>query len=257
MFSADKCVTTQRYPNGRVIFASIVALLGLISSAQAAIPAINPPPPVMSPASATADNFGPVLSIAELAAASGKGLFVVAETNALVSLLNDVDRSGNASGQQRMVASNGRAAVPTTRLQLAALDGFSSTSELSNRLLQTQSAAGGSFDASLHYLCSDKIYSDFYPTGTGWNNHTYARGCDPGGTLDPERPNRMLTNVPVPTLPPPGDPGGFVIIPCGGSIANVSSMTIGPSVTGPTLASAMPNIQSLSSFTSLLGRGHR
>lgn len=257
MLIANKCIEVPRYPGRRMIVASVVALIGLIPSARAAIPEIEPPPPAVSPASTIADSFGSVLSVAELAAAAGKGLFARADTNVLISLLTAIDNNGRTVGEAaapdlqhaRGAGGMGMAAIPTAGIQVAALDGFSPTAELNNHLLQSQNATVA-LDASLRYLCSDKIYADIYPSGTGVNNHAYS-GCGAGGGLDPDRPSPTLTNLPVPSSPPPNNPGGgYTIIPCGGSIANISSMTIGPSGAAPTIAS-------LSSFTSLLGRGHR
>jgi hypothetical protein len=262
---ANKWVTALCFRGRHIVFASAIALLGPVPSARASITDVVSPPNITLPSSAIADSYGTVLTVAELAGNSGKGIFAESETNALVSLLKALDKNGKAlagsaaRGTHLALASNSTkmAAVPTARSQLAALNDFSQTIELSNRLLGRQNATGA-FDTSLRYLCADKIYSDLYPHGTGWNNHAYA-DCSQGGQLDPDRLAHALTNVPVPPVPPPGDTGGgFVLIPCSGSISNVSSMTIGPAVVmSPTMTSAGPTIASLSSFTSQLGRGHR
>jgi hypothetical protein len=237
---------SSRYRCRRTVVVSIVALLGLIPSAQAALPSVEPLPAIASPSATIADGFGTVLSLAELAAQSGKGFFGVPD--AIAQLLID-------TGSARQLVFDA-AGAPTARPQLAALDIYLQTPELTNRVLQHQSATGA-FDSSLRYLCADKIYSDLYPNGTGWNNHAYA-GCEPGGGVNPNKPSgSLVTNLPVP-IRPPVDPGpGYALIPCGGSIANISSMTIGPATATQAIAFSMPTVASLSSFTSLLGRGHR
>lgn len=242
-----KSVVPSHHRRGRrTVVVSIAALLGLIPSAQAAIPLVEPPPGIASPSASIADSFGTVLTLAELAAQSGKGLFGFADA---ISLL----LSETGARQPVLDAT----AAPTARPQLAALDIYSQTPGLANRVLQSQSATVG-FDASLRYLCADKIYSDLYPNGTGWNNHAYSE-CEPGGGLNPNKPvGTVVTNLPVPIRPPSGDGPGSIIIPCGGSIANVSSMTIGPSTAATqAIAISIPAVASLASFTSLLGRGHR
>jgi hypothetical protein len=226
MSVVDKSVMPTRYRR-RTIVVLIATLLGFVSSAQAAVPSLDLAPATASSSATIADSFGAVLTVAELATQSGKGEWVFST-----------------------------AAAPTARSQLAALDIYSQTPELANRVLQNQSAAGA-FDSSLRYLCSDKIYADLYPNGTGWNNHAYS-GCRPGGGLDPDRASTKLTSISLHSAPPPGDGGEFVIIPCGGSIANVSSMTVGsPAMTQASAISiSAPSVASLSSFTSLLSGGH-
>jgi hypothetical protein len=123
-------------------------------------------------------------------------------------------------------------------------------------LLRAQSATL-SFDSSVRYLCSDKIYADLYPNGKGWNNHAYSE-CQPEGAINPDRSAAPL-NTAVHTALPPGDGGSPSILPCGGSVANISSITIGPSGSGPGMINVGSATASLSSFTALaaLGRGHR
>jgi hypothetical protein len=119
------------------------------------------------------------------------------------------------------------AAHTATRIQLALLDSFPDRALLSNRLMQYQGTAA--FDTSLRYLCSDKIYSDFYPGGTGWNNQAYD-GCGPGGAIttnhDSTLPIGAPTRLDLPTLGTPTGNLGSITLPCGGSIQNTSSMTI-------------------------------
>lgn len=274
MFISDKHLPPFCRRRRSVIAVSIVALLGLVPSARAAIPIV--PPPVASVSAPMTDSFGAGLSITELAQASGNvgWFFTVAQTNLLSSLMKAVEypqtaasageRSGSAAGRRKdrgapgpqlALAANGAAplsqildvaAAPTARSQLAALDSYSQMMGLTDRVLQSQSAAVA-FDTSLRYLCADKIYSDLYPNGTGWNNHAYSE-CG-HGAIDSDRP-ALLSAIPVHPGLPPGDPGGgTVLIPCGGSIANVSSMTLTGSMTN---ASTMVNtgraVASLSSF---------
>jgi hypothetical protein len=274
MSISDKLCPSLR--RRRVIAVSIAALLGLVPSARAAIPSVVPLPPVASASTPATDSFGAALSIADLAQASGNTgwFFTVAQANLLTSLMKAVenpqavasadDWSGSAAGKRKdrgapgpqiALVANGAAtmsqildtaAAPTARSQFAALDSYSQMMGLTDRVLQSQSATVA-FDTSLRYLCSDKIYSDLYPKGTGWNNHAYSE-CTPGGALDPDRYASTLASRSVPSGLPPGDPGGgSVLIPCGGSIANVSSVTLIGSTTN---ASTMANtaVASASSF---------
>jgi hypothetical protein len=288
MFISDKHCPPLRRHRGCVVAVSIVALLGLASSARAAIPSVVPQPPVASASASTGDSFGAALSIAELAEASGNAgwLFTVAQTNLLTSLMKAVEntqtamsageRNGSATGSRKDRSAPGpqlalaakdpatfgrildMTAAPTARSQLAALDSYSQMTGLADRVLQSQSAAVA-FDVSLRYLCSDKIYSDLYPNGTGWNNHAYSE-CRQGGALDPDRTPSTLASRSIPSGPPPGDPGpGVTIIPCGGSIANVSSMTLtGSTTNASTLANTGRAVASLSSFAApfQFGGGH-
>jgi hypothetical protein len=267
MSFVSKRVTSSHYRIGCRFAVSLVALLVSVPCVKAAIPALSPPQPVVT--APPANHFGVALTITELSDTAGSAgwLFTVADTNTLVSLLEAVEtlkehgassvaaRDTKQAPTGNMLALNGpisRAMLEVTTApgtQLAAFDSYSQATEVTNRVLQTQNAAVA-FDTSLRYLCADKLYSDLYPNGKGWNNHTYSE-CRPGGALDIDRPASTLTALVVGAGQPPGDPGtGFVNIPCGGSIANISSMTIGSP------ASAATPLASLSAL-SQLGRGQR
>lgn len=249
MFGVGKRITSLRYRSGHLVAVSIAALFAWGPAANAAIPSLD-----LSSVTAPLDSehFGAALSVTELAEAAGNGgwIFTAAQTNALVAVFKAVESSqaGDATNSSvgRMLALNGP--LQPAMLTLTAAPAGS-------QLLQSQSATL-SFDASVRYLCSDKIYADLYPNGKGWNNHAYSE-CQPEGAINPDRNAAPLTNQ-VRTAQPPGEGPGVNILPCGGSVANVSSMTIGPSGAGPTMINVGSAVASLSSFSlSGLGRGHR
>ena len=249
MFGIGKRITSSRYRSGHLVVTSIVALFGWSSAANAAISSLAPP---SAAAPSDGDRFGAVLTVTELADAAGNGgwIFTAAQTNALVAVFKAVESSQASDATNspvgRMLALNGPV-LPAMLTVTAAPAG--------SQLLQSQSATL-SFDASLRYLCSDKIYADLYPNGKGWNNHAYSE-CQPEGAINPDRSAAPL-NTTAHTASPPGGGGSVTILPCGGSVANVSSMTIGPSGPGPTMVNVGSAVASLSSFTlSGLGRGHR
>jgi hypothetical protein len=251
MFGIDKRITSSRYRSSYLVATSLAALFSWGSAANAAIPSLEPASAI-SPLDS--DHFGAVLTVTELAGAAGNGgwIFTVTQTNALVAVFKVAD-SSQASGAGDtaktpagvMLALNG----PVQPAMLTV-----TTAPAGSQLLQSQSATL-SFDASVRYLCSDKIYADLYPNGKGWNNHAYSE-CQPEGAINPDRSAAPL-NTTTQTATTPGLGGSSSILPCGGSVANVSTMTIGPSGSGPTMVNVGSAIASLSSFSlSALGRGH-
>lgn len=140
------------------------------------------------------------------------------------------------------------------RPQLALLDTFPASNSLTNRLMQFQGAAA--FDTSVRFLCSDKIYADLYPGGTGWNDHAYD-GCGP---QQPGEPARVSDIRPLVFTRTDGPAEGDIatILPCGGSLVNNETMTIAYQGNSPNsmLGFARPGAVTLADAAPLHGGFH-
>lgn len=186
--------------------------------------------------------FGAELSVAELAAQGGAGAWFPISAAAIrlaEGLAASPDDASTASAAVARLAMADSAMVdaaalrlptaPVPPLQTAALNAPLQLAAVGDELLQRQIAA---VDSAMRYLCPDKIYADLYPSGAGWNEHAYAQ-CGSRGALDPDHIERRFASLDVPSLPPSSGPGdGPIIIPCGSSITNISSIAI----SGPMLA---------------------